>query len=98
MIQPQRLVFFLAFQHRSVQLRDSLNILSRQLLQHISRLHAVLADDIEIVPPCLARPVVLIGMIDAELTERVRAEQHLFFGTIRHHHFRPVNHRGCDEL
>ena len=98
LIQSQGFVFLLALQHISMQGRNSLNLFVCQFLEHVSDLHAVLADNIEIVPSCFARPIVLVGMIDAELAERVGGEKDLLFGTIGHHNFRPVNHRRRDEL
>ena len=82
---------------RSVKRTDRFNIQSGQFLQRILYLHTIFAYDICIIPACLAHPVIVV--IDrTEFSERVGREQELFFRNIRHHDFRPVDHRSHEEL
>ena len=37
-------------------------------------------------------------MINAELTESIGGEEHLFFGTIGHNDLRPMDHRRSNKL
>ena len=97
-IQAQRLRHLLTLQHRTVQRSDSADTERSHLLKHSLYLHAVLAYYIEVVSPCLACPVVGIGIIYAELAERVGGEQHFLLRAITHQHLGPVHHRRSDEL
>ena len=86
-------------QHRSVQRTDRFDFQCGCPFQQGLYLGAVLPDDAEIISSCLAGPPFRILRVQrAELAERVRGKQHLVRAVIGHNDFRPVNHRGRDEL
>ena len=76
----------------------SLNIKSCRLLKHLGDLRAIFSAYVEVVPACLTGPVVGVGVVDSELAEAVGAEQSLLCREPCHHHFRPMHHRGRNEL
>ena len=89
----------------AVQRADIIQRQPRCLLQHSLHLHAVLADDVCIIP---ARLIDIfgeeIGLVReqaaverAEGSERVRREEYAVGGIIAHHDLRPVHHRSHDE-
>ena len=90
-------------QDRAVQRTDAIDIQGSRLLQQRLDRTAILAADIEIIPPRLARPVIILipeetGIQGPELTESIRREQHLVSRIVRNQHFRPVHHRRSKEL
>ena len=86
-------------QHRTVKRADHRDIEGGCLLQDCLHLRAVLADDAEIVAPCLAVPLSVSRSVErAELTESVRGEQHLVGAVVCHDDLRPVNHRSRNEI
>ena len=70
---------------------DGGDVQSGGLFQQGLNLGTVLAHDADVVPPCLAGPV-LLHIQCAELAEAVGGEQHLVVGIIGHNDLRPVDH------
>ena len=86
----------IAGKHRAVQGADGGDVQGRRFFQQGRNGSAVLAHDVEIIPPGLGQPG--IGFRVAEGAECVGGEQHLFAALIGKHHLGPVHHGGGDEL
>ena len=86
-----------AVQHGTVQGADDRDVEPRELFKKRLHLHAVFSDDVEVVSPRLASPVVRLVAKSAEFAESVRREQHLVLAFVAHHDLRPMHHgRGVE--
>ena len=84
------------FQYGAVQRADDGDIQPGGLLQQLLHLHAVLADNADIVAAGFIVPV-LLDIQGAELAEAVGGEKHLVRCLIAHHDLGPVHHGGKDK-
>ena len=81
-----------------MQRANRLDVECGGLLEHCLHLVAVLAHDVEVVAAGFAGPVVRVGIVHAELAERIGGEQHLFGLLVAEQDFGPMHHRRTDKL
>ena len=86
-----------AGQHRTVQRANGLYVQFCRLFQQGLYRCAVLAHNVEEIPPCFVCPRFVRAQCP-ELAKCVRGEQHLFGRLVGNHDFRPVHHRCHDKV
>ena len=92
-IESHSLSQCLAFQHRTMQRTDGLNIDCSHLFHHTLHLRTILAADIEIVTASLASPITYLVHQRTKLSESISREQHLIQAVVAHNDLRPMHHR-----
>ena len=92
-----KIITKILIQYWAVQRTDNTYIKSRRLFQKRLYLPAVLADDTDIVPPCLVRPI-FFYIKRTELAKCVCGEKNFFRLLIAYDDLRPMYHRSCDKM
>ncbi len=84
-------------QNRTVERTNRCHIERSHLFQEILHLHAILAANVEIVTPRLARPLFVVRQ-HAKFAKRIGRKEQFFALFVRHYHLGPMHHGSGKKL